>query len=1111
MKKNGLILSIILAMSMLMSSVMAQAPEDEYELIIGDNNWYIVELEQPSLSAYARSSHQLSAMTVDGKLDVQTAASQAYIAQLETDQVAFTTRLIQAIPDAVVGYKYQIVLNAIAVQLPDNGLQALKKLGGLPGITKITPQHIYTIDMDYSLDLINAAAMWSKLGGQDSAGAGIKIAIIDSGIDSKHPLFNGNGWSYPTTGTWPKGYCETAPGFCNGKIIAARYYKPTMKVNENEELTPQDHHGHGTHVGGTAAGNRTTITFGTETTEISGVAPGAWLMAYKGLFLNAAGNSAAGSDIMLVAAVEDAIKDGADVINNSWGGTAWELDDALSTAYEAAVDAGIVVVFAAGNDGPKYNTIDNPYSPDFIMVGASTTKRAFYNTVRVTAPTPVSDTLKSFAGNEFRDIASSAIPTGTIGPLPYIPCNLLGNPDTTLAGVTVGITQTDPYSTTGWIALIPRGAHNFTTKLDNAIAQGARAVVMYTDSRSWKGGFTAGDRNIYSVMVDHNTGLDARSWWVTYTNAARIEIGYPVSAFTTEKPDVIADFSSRGPWLDLNFGPDVVAPGVNILSGIPNNAYAAWGGTSMAAPHVAGAAALLKSLHPGWTPAQIKSALMSTASQTVLNLDKTTVANVMTQGAGRIDLGRADDPGLTFSKPSYSFGIVTKGTTVHTVITAKDVSGAAEIYSLNIQETVTNTGHVTVTVAPATANIAAGGTAVFTITIETDASATTQDIEGNVVLSGAVHLAHVPYWARLDPNSVRKILLIDDDLHGLLGGMGEYQSAYTTTLTALGLNYDIWDTADKMGMPKRDVLDRYDVVVYFAGDGPTFFFVDARWGPFGGGTASDLRSYLAGGGKMIAFGEDAARGMKAAKVPGVIFFGNVYDKNNAFGSTAIPKPSAVGVAPFLKNVLIDFNPAAGDGAGNMSTVDSLRVPDFSDVSNIPLFTVPNTFTDTQGAGYLGSAISSDPTLERVADPIDSDWLHIGYRTTFCSFGLEAVNDNTGYYTSTALLNDLFNYVNDDLVVAFDESRYAADTAFSSIRFTATMTSSVGAKAVSYRWDLGDGSGYAGTNKNTISHQYTVPGVYTARVQVIDEYGHTMVSKPVLVYIGHQVYLPIVFK
>ena len=107
----------------------------------------------------------------------------------------------------MVAYDYQIVLNAVAVKLPDSNLKTLAAIKEMQGVKRVSPQRIYTAEMDYSLPLINAPEVWSQVGGRDNAGAGIKVAIIDSGIDPDHALFDGTGWSYPAEGTWPKGYC----------------------------------------------------------------------------------------------------------------------------------------------------------------------------------------------------------------------------------------------------------------------------------------------------------------------------------------------------------------------------------------------------------------------------------------------------------------------------------------------------------------------------------------------------------------------------------------------------------------------------------------------------------------------------------------------------------------------------------------------------------------------------------------------------------------------------------------------------------------------------------------------------------------------------------------
>ncbi|MGC9333253.1 MAG: S8 family serine peptidase, partial [Anaerolineae bacterium] len=1117
------------------TSVMADQPIQTDGLpatpVVAGGNWYIVQFKALPLALHAKEEARgAQTMYVGGKLNVDAPASQAYLAQLKEQQKQFGLVLAKEIPDAQVHRGYQIALNAVAVQLPDSELETLKILWSLPEVARVTPQVIYSVDMDYSLPLIDADVLWTQLGGRDAAGAGIKVAIIDSGIEPDHPMFDGTGWSYPATGSWPKG--EAA--FTNGKIIAARYYPPTFEVNVDEELSPQDHHGHGSHTAGTAAGNRVVADYGTSSVEISGVAPGAWIMAYKGLFLTPAGTGASGSNIMLAGAVEDAIADGADVINNSWGGTAITLpkDDPLSCAYEAAVDAGISVVFSAGNAGPGYDSVGNPSSPKFIEVGGSTTERAYYNEIRVTAPEPVAPALQSFPGNEFHDIVASAIPSEPIGPLPYLPTDLLGNPDLTLPGVYPGITETEPYSSTGWIALIPRGTYNFTLKLDNALAHGADAAVMYTDDRTWKGGFTAGDRPIYTVMIANDLGLEARSWWETYTDTARIEIGYPAVPFESEIPDMIAEFSSRGPHVDLAIKPDVVAPGVNVLSAGLEGDYYLWGGTSMSAPHVSGAAVLLRQMHPDWTPAQVKSALMATAYQEVVDLDGVTVADVMTQGAGRIDLGAAADPGLTFDLPSHSFGMVPQGSSAQVMITAKDVSGMAESYNLDVVETVDDAGKVTVSVSPVTLDMAVGGTGTFTVTVNVKPSATVQDLEGNIVLSGTTHLLHIPYWLRVYEDSGAEVLLVDLDESGATGDYGstniygmpfiDCTNYYTTTLEALGITYDYWDVwSTPPYSPPRAVLDAYDKVIVYTGNygglgyiGTGLYLLDSL-------EPNDFRNYLAGGGKMLVMGQDAVGDqLVVANALGVVDGLAPYMRgadaspllDSIFGYTEPPTPSVVGLDeanPFLKDVVVDLG-FGGDGAANQLLVDEVNWINYIDLDTQPLFEAVNTVPSVE-SGYVGTRSSFEPTIERVQNPVAVPQEPVSWRVGYTAFGLEGVNDDTGYSTRSELIDLLFNWLDDEVTVAFDQDSYFVSRGFDLADFSATLTSSLGGDAVYYRWDFGDGSGIEVTSGPATSHQYQQCGFYTAWVEAMDVYGHKAVGEPVTVEVCHHYYLPLMFK
>jgi subtilisin family serine protease len=1122
---NLLVLSGLMVGVFSGSSVTAQVP------VISDSpntptapatgDWYIVELAKPSLAIQANSTSTANYLTKTGEVDVNSQASQNYIDSLKSDQAALSAALVSAIPGTQVSRGYQVVLNAVAVHLPNSDIATLKALASIPGVKQISPQQIYTVSLDYSLPLIKASALWDQLGGRSNAGQGVKVADIDTGIDPTHPMFSGTGWSYPATGTWPKGYCAEVAGFCNGKIISARFYPPTFDVSVDEELTPRDHAGHGSHTAGIAAGNVVTTDFGTNKPVISGVAPGAWLMVYKGLFKTPAGGS--GSNIMLAAAVEDAILDGANVINNSWGSTTIVKDsnDPLVRAYEAAVDMGVVVVFSNGNSGPSYATSGSPgaESTKFIAVGASTTERAYYNTLIITDTVPVSPSIKTFPGNQLSDIAPSAIPTSNIGPLPYVPTDLTGKP----------IIDTTPYASTGWIALIPRGTYSFAQKLQTALNYGAKAAAIYTQAGTdWKSGFTASGEPLYAVMLSNDLGVTARKWWTAHPSTAKMVIGYPASPWLTETPDEIASFSSRGPNVELGIKPDVTAPGVNTLSAYWDGSYQLLSGTSMAAPHVTGAAALLIQLHPKWTPAQIKSALMSTASQTILNTDGVTIADVMTQGAGRIDLSMAGDPGLTFDNPSYSFGMLPQGSSAHIAINASDVTGMHEVYSLAVQPTVGETGLVTVTTSTNTLDMLAGSTDVFTVTVDVGHFAIPQDLEGNIVISGTNHLAHIPYWFRVIPATTGNMLLVDFDeseatdygfttIYG--GPLGDYTNYYTSTLKAMGLTYDYWNVWNQLNPPSA-VLDQYDKVVVWTGDYGGILVLGSKL--YRGDTLNfnDLRNYAANGGKLLFTGQDVlgdqydqllGLGPIDTLPPYVRGSSNAPLVDGVFPAMP-PQPSVVGVEEFntfLKGMVFDLS-TAGNGAGNQYAVDEVQWANYIDLDTAPLFEVVNTVPSVEN-GYVATRSSYEPTIERVKDPIGVPQEPVSWRVAELNFGMEGVNDNTGFNTRQDLLKAIFDWQDDAVTVKFSSDSYFTGAPFSFVDFAASMTSSKAGTALFYRWDFGDGSGIQVTSSPMTSHQYQKFGDYLAYVEVIDSFSHKAVSMPVPVRVGYQFTFPLIFR
>jgi len=623
----------------------------------------IVRLVNDPLSTYSGGVENLrpTMPSIQGmdKLDVNTTESKLYLDYLEKFQKDFIVELANVAPTAKVEYSFKVALNAVSMKIDKKDIPALLKMND---VVQVYPDQIREVQMDTSLDLINAPETWAALGGIDMAGQGMKVAVVDTGLRFKNPMFDNPGDVFEMPFGFPRGYCLDYPSdpdvFCNGKVIAARYfYDPALAIHPNEVMSPLDINGHGSHTAGTSAGNPVTVAAGglvPEDLDISGVAPGAYLMIYKGLFENAAGDNGTGTDTMLSAAMEAAFIDGADVINNSWGGGAG--GDPNASIYKPLIDAisagGTLVVFSAGNSGPNANTIGCPGCVESALtIAASSTERIIANNVSITGPTPVPVELTQIAGMQG---SGPALVSDLAGPIKFAASNPLG-------------CSAFPAGTfTGSIALISRGTCNFSVKINYAVAAGAIGVIIYTNAGgppSVMGSLEA--TTVPSVMVSLADGVAMRDYIIANPTTTTALIDSDMSIFRNPAwEDILASFSSVGPNGDPNvLKPDMTAPGVNILSAYSpamtsgtDPMYTFLGGTSMAAPHITGAAALMMQMYPDLSPAEIKTLLTSTADPTVLKPDGITQANAFNMGTGRVDLETAMMGGLVFSKPSFANG-----------------------------------------------------------------------------------------------------------------------------------------------------------------------------------------------------------------------------------------------------------------------------------------------------------------------------------------------------------------------------------------------------------------------------------------------------------------------
>ena len=678
----------------------------------------IVQLQDPALALYQGGIADLAPTTPSAigkiKLDVNSAASVAYINHLKSVQSAFVTQLQAMVPGTQVYYDYQVAFNGLSLAVAPEKMDAL---AAMSGVLKIYPDQIREVQMDASLTLINAPAMWAKLGGRSSAGAGIKVADVDTGLRPENPMFSGTGFTAPVG--YPKGYCVTNPADpdfqCNDKVIAARVFPdPTLPVAAEEVATPLDIGSHGSHTAGTAAGNEVTVAAGTGApvdTVISGVAPGAYLLVYKALFEKPDHSGSYGSNSSLIAALNAALSDGADVINNSWGGGAGDPDsNPEKPVVDAITAAGTLVVFSAGNDGPAGGTVGCPGCVEnALTVAASTTDRIFANQVDVTGPGTVPANLTNLAGLQ--------------GSGPKLATDIVDAPLIYDATNNDGCTAFTAGTFTDAVALIQRGACTFATKVDNAAAAGALAVIVFNNTGGPPTAMGALEATtIPSMMITLDDGMPVKDWVVANPTDSTVTLSAAVSRMVNPAwQDIMAGFSSAGPNAGASFlKPDITAPGVNILSaispalisGASDPVYDLFQGTSMAAPHITGAAALVMQQNPTWTPIQVKTALTSTSVQTLLKPDAVTPADPFNMGAGRVDLERVSNAGLTFDMASFASGscVVSCSWTN----TLKNVTTTTETWTAEIMAPST----MGVTVTPDTFTLVPGYSGQFTVTVD---------------------------------------------------------------------------------------------------------------------------------------------------------------------------------------------------------------------------------------------------------------------------------------------------------------------------------------------------------------------------------------------------------
>lgn len=646
----------------------------------GKPSVYILGLKRPPLAladTVAGSGLTRLPMSPEGRLDVHAPQSINYVASLRAEQDNVLARLSNTLGRQLrptrPEFQFQHAFNGVVVELSD---AELLRVAEDPDVSLIEPYTEYPLDTDVGPALIGAPSLWTgsaTVGGLASKGEGTVIGVIDSGINIGSPAFadiGDDGYNHTNplgSGTY-LGLCVATPANCNDKLIGGYDFVDSQATASQREAPGfEDENGHGSHTTSTAGGNqRNGALFNGVALNVSGVAPHANIIAYDACYTVISSGQGTCPNVSTLASINQAVADGiVDAINYSIGGGTNPWVEANSQAFLAAHNAGIFVAASAGNSGPGPNTLGH-VEPWVTTSAASTHSRAFGSQISMTGPaSPPSNTQNV----TIRMGASPWPATTTTGPLIRSPGFANGAND--------------------GCAAFP--ANTFRA---GGIAGGAQGIaVLKLDSATSACGSGARRTNALNagaigvIFVDTfflNLGASGTSWTMQTSDWNLLEAHYntdPANAAVSitaaqgvlAQADTIAAFSSRGPnGFDL-LKPDVTGPGVNILASFPrwvaaspapfggavdtarNPLLGLNSGTSMSSPHTAGSGALLRALNRSWTPSQIKSALVSTATQAVFKEDGVTNSDPFDRGGGRVDLTKAAKAGLLMDETGANF------------------------------------------------------------------------------------------------------------------------------------------------------------------------------------------------------------------------------------------------------------------------------------------------------------------------------------------------------------------------------------------------------------------------------------------------------------------------
>ncbi len=708
---------------------------------------YVVTLDGPAAAA-----HGATRPAPGERYDRTSPEVQRYQARLVSQQNA----VLAAAGDPEVVYRYTTALNGFAAELDAGQVKSLRARSDVLLVERSTTHPVASATTDF-LDLEGSRGAWQQAGGADDAGRGVVVGVVDSGIWPENPSFAGLAQAAPGQAKGlPRfhGACTPAERWsasdCNSKIVSARWFVRGFgsdNLATSETLSARDSVGHGSHVASVAAGERDVRVsideqpFG----RASGVAPAARLAVYKACWTAPDPSDDGCTTADTVAAVDRAVSDGVDVLNLSVSG-ADDPTDSLSRAFLTATTAGVFVSTAAGNGGPAPGGVGN--TAPWVTTVAATTSRLYQGAVRLpdgsafvgamTADQPVTDApvvLGIDAAADSGDPAAARCEEGSL----------------------------DAQVVQDAVVVCDRGEIPRVDKSTAVARAGGAGMVLANTSPD------SVDADVHAVPTVHLDAADAASL-VAYVRAAGDDARVSLDPDAREDVPVptVAHFSARGPVTGGDvLKPDLSAPGVAVVGATapPASSGRHWdlmSGTSVGSAHVAGLAALVRGVHPTWSPARIRSAMSTTA------FDVAAAVDPLSQGAGHVDPSRFLDPGLVvdvepaqwrsflrgerkaqdLNLPSVALGGMVGRTTVVRRLTS--VAPTTETYTASVSPM----PGLDVTVRPATITLDPGESRRVRVRVVATADAPVTDFStGTISWTGLAHEVRMPVAVRTSPVS----------------------------------------------------------------------------------------------------------------------------------------------------------------------------------------------------------------------------------------------------------------------------------------------------------------------------------------------------------------------